>query len=436
MPLTSGQNFDFARAEAVTKYVYADKLEELTPDSTKLADEFPFVPAAQQLGRKFFQPVEPARSTGATFNADGSAFALNMSRAPQELTAEILGTELVVRETMSYAMMQRALSGDTRTSAGIKAFVQATSSSFKRLSKAGKYFRECQIMYGGGPTPTTASRGLGVILAKTGSSGTNLVVIMDPKDWATLIWAGSEGGMFDIYSPAGTKRNAAGSGETSGYKLASVDSKTYTLNFTSDAANVTAAVIGDVIWFEGSRGKDSVGYVEATTQTSLWGIAPASWNLWKPRTVDVGGMASFEVVMEGSAQVADIGFEGTLNVHVSPATWKDICDDQAAVARWVNKSGGEVTAGFDKITYAGQTGLVNIIPNFYIKRGIMAGFPEGLCKRIGSTDLTFTMPGYGKMLRELENTAGVEARIYYDQAPFIEKPAYSILYTNVTNSSD
>lgn len=436
MPLTSGNNFDFARAEAVTKYVYGDKLEELTAESTKVADEFEFSPAAQRLGRKFYQPVEPARTMGFTFNSDGSAFALNRSRAPQELTAEILGSEMVARETLSYAMMQRALSGDTRTAAGLKAFVVATSSSFKRLSRGGKYVRELQLLYGAGATPTATSGGLGIVLNTTGSAGTSLVIQMDPSNWATAIWAGSEGGSFDIFSNAGVKRNAAGTDETSVYVLNSVDSATYKLTFTSLAANVSAVVATDVIFFEGARTKECVGFVEATTQTTLWGISTASWNLWKPQTLTVGGMATFEVIMEGTAKVADIGFQGTLNIHVSPATWKDICDDQAALARWVNKDGGNVTAGFEKITYVGQTGTVNIIPNIYVKRGIMCGFPEGYCKRIGSTDLTFTMPGYGKMLRELENTAGVEARIYSDQAPFVERPAWSLLYTGVTNSTD
>jgi hypothetical protein len=76
------------------------------------------------------------------------------------------------------------------------------------------------------------------------------------------------------------------------------------------------------------------------------------------------------------------------------------------------------------------------LPDIYVKRGIACGFPEGYCKRVGSTDLTFTMPGYGKMLRELENTAGVEARIYSDQAPFVERPAFMVNFTGITNSTD
>jgi hypothetical protein len=436
MPSGSGQDFNFARAEALTKYLYASKVEELAPESDKIAKEFEFVDAAQKLGRKFYMPVEPARSMGATHNSDGSAFTLNKSRAPSELTAEILGTELLLRETMSYAIMQRALSGDPGTKAGLKAFVQATSSTFKRLSKGGSYFRECDLLYGAGASPDATSKGLGIVLNTTGSSGTSLVIQMSAADWATAIWSGSENGAFDIYSTAGTKRNSSGSNETSVYVLASVDSVNYKLTFTSDATNVSNVVATDVIFFEGARSTTNLGIMEAATTTTLWGISTSTWNLWKPQTVAIGGMATFESIMEGTAKVADIGFMGTLNVHVSPATWKDINDDQTALARWTNKGGGKVTAGFEEIEYVGQTGTVRIKSNIYMKRGYAIGLPEGYCKRVGSTDLTFTMPGYGKMLRELENTAGVEARIYSDQAPFVERPAFMVNFTGISNSSD
>jgi hypothetical protein len=437
MPLTSGSNFDFARAEALTKYVYASKFEELAPDSDKTAKEFEFVPASQKIGRKFYQPVEMARSMGATFNRDGSAFALNRSRAPQELTAEIVGCETLVRETMSYAMMTRALEGANQGGkAGLKAFVQATASTFSRLAKGGSYFRECNLLYGAGDTPTTASAGLGVVGTITSAAGTTLVVTVPAASWATAIWAGSENGAFDIYSPAGVKRNAAGTDEQSVYVLSGVDPATYSLTFTSINANVIAVVVGDVIFFEGARTKECLGVIDAASQTTLWGIPTATWNLWKPRTISLGGQLSFEAIMESTAQLADIGFMGTLNVHVSPAGWKDVCDDQAALVRWQNKSGGKVTMGFEEVEYVGQTGTVRIKSNIYMKRGIAACFPEGHCKRVGSTDFTFTLPGYGKMLRELDGVAGVEARTYADQAPFIDRPAFFALLTGITNSAD
>lgn len=433
MPIDSGNNFDFGRAEALTKYVYAGKEEDLAPESDKTAKEFEFVPAAQQVGRKFLMPVEPNRSLGVTFNNTGSVFDLNKSRAPEDLTAEIMGTEILVRESMSYAMMNRAMKGDTRTKAGLKAFVQATSHTFKRLSKGGSYFREVTMLYGGGPNATTA---LGTVTATTGSSGTTLVVTLDASDWATALWTGSEGGAFDIYSSAGVKRNSAGSGETSVFVLNSVNTSTYQLTFSSDSTNVAAVQVGDKIYFEGQRTKDCLGLQAAASETTLWNISTTDWRLWKPQTVNIGGQATFESLMEGAVRVGDIGFNGRLNVHMSLATFKDIADDQAALVRYAEKSKGKVEIGFDSITFYGPTGSMALKPNIYVKRGLAFGFPEGHCKRVGSTDLTYSLPGYGKMLRELENAAGVEARIYSDQAPFIDRPGFFVLYTGITNSAD
>jgi hypothetical protein len=434
MPTSSGQNFDFSRAEKLLKYVYADKVEELTPESTATADECEFAEPAMQLGRKFLMPVEHSRTAGFTYNSSGTVFSLNRSRAPEELQAEVLGSELLGRQSMSYKMLQSAMKGDTNTKAGLKAFVSATAHTFKALSKGGKYRRELTLLYGGGASPTTGTN-LGVVAATTGSSGTSLVVTFAASDWATSIWAGSEGAAFDIYSGS-TKRNAAGSGETSVFVLSSVDSANYKCTFTSDAANVSAVVPNDVIYFEGAYTTEGLGFVGAAATTTLWGLSTTAYNLWKPQTVAVGGQATFESIMEGAVKVADIGFQGNINIHVNPATFKDINDDQVALVRHTEKAKGSLTIGFNKITYQGPTGTFAIMPNIYMKRGIACGFPEGYCKRVGSTDLTFTMPGYGKMIRELEDSAGVEARIYSDQALFIERPAYAVYFSGIVNSTD
>lgn len=434
MPATSGSgtNFDFSRAEALTKYVYAGKEEALAPESDKLAKDFPFQSGAQKLGRKYYMPVEPNRSMGATFNSDGSAFTLNTSRAPIELTAEVQGCEVLIRQSMSYAMMTRALEGG-EGKAGVRAFVSATNHTFKGLSKAGSYFRELSIAYGGG---STAAANLGAVAGVTSAVTTTLVITVAAADWATAIWAGSENGAFDIYSTGGTKRNSAGSGETTMFKLTAVNSSTYTLTFTSDATNVAAVQATDQIFFEGQRTKDCVGLVAAAGLTTLWGVSTTDYNLWKPQSVSVGGQATFESIMEGAVKVADIGFSGKMRIHMNPATFKDVNDDQVALVSHASKSSGKVTVGFDSITYQGPTGTFEMVPNIYIKRGIAFGIPSGECQRIGSTDLTYTLPGYGKMLRELDGTAGVEARIYSDQAPFITNPGHFVYYSGIVNSTD
>jgi hypothetical protein len=143
---------------------------------------------------------------------------------------------------------------------------------------------------------------------------------------------------------------------------------------------------------------------------------------------------TFERLMQGTAQSAAVGFNGTLNVHVSPQTWKDLCDDQTALVRHADQKGGKVTMGYEEIEFFGQTGKVRIKPNIYVQGGYAFGLPEGECMRVGSTDLTFEQPGYGKMIREMENLAAVEARIYTDQAFFCQHPGYMVYYTGIVNS--
>jgi hypothetical protein len=69
-----------------------------------------------------------------------------------------------------------------------------------------------------------------------------------------------------------------------------------------------------------------------------------------------------------------------------------------------------------------------------IKNGFSFGLPDGECMRIGSTDLTFEQPGFGKMISDLPDNAGVQARIYTDQAFFCRKPKAMLQITGITNS--
>lgn len=434
MTVNSGQNIDFARANALYKQTYADNIEDLVPESDYFGKEFDFIAAEKQPGNFYNQPVTATREMGATFANDGSLFQLNKPLARAELNAQILGSECVVRTAVSYGALSRALKGDTNTRAGMRAFVNMSKDSQEALVKGASYFRECQMLYGGGPSAAT---NLGVVRTVASAAGNVLTVTLDPADWATAVWAGSENGEFDFFTAGGVKRNTSGTTSDTVFKLTGVAAATYSLTFASHASNVAAVAVGDQIFFSGSRSTSMLGIVGAALTTgSLWGINTSTYGLWKPQTVDVGGQATFETIMRGTGAVADLGFKGKLNVHVSPATWQDINADQAAMTNHADKRGGEVTLGSEEITFFGQTGAVSIKPNIYIKRGLAVGLPEGECVRVGSTDITYVMPGYGKMFRELEDYAGVEFRVYWDQAFFCKHPSYMVLYTGIRNATD
>lgn len=435
MTTGTGVPADFSRGFELLKRVYADKVEDLVPETDRLAKDIPFIAADKMPGQDYYQPVTLTREGGATFWNDGSVKVLNQPLATLELSASIRGAEIAVRSSLSYKLLHSALKQLDGTRAGARAFVNATKDRFEKLTKGASYFRECMLLYGGGPN---ALGNLGVVSNTTGSTGTTLVIQMNPQNYATAIWAGSEGLEFDIYSGAGVKRNTAGTTSDTVFKLTGTDPTNYRVTFTSHATNVTAVVANDQIFFAGARTNDAVGLIAAanTQNGSLWGINTGTYGLWKPTVIDVGGALSFTAVSEAGAIVASTGFSGDYDLYVNPATFADVCDDQTALIQHTDRTSGKVTIGFDDVAFKSQAGTTHLKVHPYLKRGVALGVPRGYAMRVGSTDLTHTMPGYGKMFRELENMAGVEMRLYTDQAPFVKDPHYLTVFTNIVNTSD
>ena len=336
---------------------------------------------------------------------------------------------------LSYKFIHSALKQVDGTRAGMRAFVNATKDSFEKLTKGASYFREIMLLYGGGPT---AASNLGVVLNTTGSATTNLVVQMSASEYATAIWAGSENGEYDIYSSAGTKRNSAGTTSDTVFKLTGTDPTTYKVFFTSHATNVSNVVPTDQIFSAGARTNDALGFVAAaqTQAGALWGINTGTYGLWRPTVINVGGALTFAGISEAGARVAGTGFYGDYTLYVSPATFADICDDQTALIQHTTRTSGKVTIGFDDVVFKTQAGATKLAVHPYMKRGYALGLPTDSCMRVGATDLTHTIPGYGKMFRELENASGVEMRLYTDQAPFCKNPQYIQLFTGIANTTD
>jgi hypothetical protein len=432
MSSAAGQALDYSRANAYLKEIYAPKVEDMVPEIDRIAKSVPFVTGDKVLGRFYHQPVKLTKSMGVTFWNDGSAAALNKGLAPLVADALLQGSEILVRDTMSYDIMQAALSGGGGK-AGAKAFVQATSDTMMNLTKSASFFREMGLLYGGG---VGADASIATIETIVSFVTTTLVVTITAATWATAIWAGCENGEYDLYSGA-TKRNAAGTAlaRDNVYVLTSISPATRQLTFSSIAANVAAAVIGDTFSFAGSRTKDMVGIQAACALTgTLWNISKTSYYLWNPQVVPVGGQLSFEAILGGTAKVADVGFDGVLNINVSTQGFQDLANDQTALVRHADQKGGTVTMGYENIEYYSQTGKIRIKPHRLVKNGFAFGIPEDECVRVGTTDITYEMPGYGKMIRELEDTAGVEVRNYTNQAFFCKHPAYMVYYTGITNS--
>lgn len=84
-----------------------------------------------------------------------------------------------------------------------------------------------------------------------------------------------------------------------------------------------------------------------------------------------------------------------------------------------------------------QAGKCKIIPSIYVKEGDAFGLAQGgYWKRIGASDVTFNMPGFGdQIFFILPSNAGVEARCYTNQAMFCDAIGKNFYISGIVNST-
>jgi len=110
--------------------------------------------------------------------------------------------------------------------------------------------------------------------------------------------------------------------------------------------------------------------------------------------------------------------------------------DQAALRSFDQSySSKESKNGSESIVYHGQNGKIEIVSHPCVKEGEAFVVPMKKMKRIGAQELSFKSPGSDEQLfRQLDSSAGVELRLYGNQAIFIETPARCVKITGIVNS--
>ena len=93
------------------KVSYADRIVDLTPDNVIFAKEIPDVPADQQPGGTYTQPVTLTSEQGITLaGASAGAFALNSPEAMSTANATINGGQFLLRSALDYETIMRSQS--------------------------------------------------------------------------------------------------------------------------------------------------------------------------------------------------------------------------------------------------------------------------------------------------------------------------------------
>ena len=417
---------DPGQLDGLFKEIYGDAVENLVPDSAKLINEIGFS-QADKLGNVYHQPVILTNEHGVTYaGPDAGAFALEQSVALTMKDAQVSGYQMLLRSQLSYDAAARASSG------GKAAFTSATGLLVANMGESLGKRLEISLWYG--------QEGIGNTSVTTNVDATHTVVTMTTGQWATGIWAGSEGAKIDfVQSGAVVNSNGA-------VTIDSVDSDAKTLTVSAVAGDITlidAAAGGSPvdnmdIYFRGAFGNEMPGVSTIIENTgTLFGIDASAYDLWRSNLVThSSGTLTLARVLAATAKAVQRGLDENVKLFVNPDTFQDMNVDEAALRMYDSSySGSEAKRGTNNITYYFQGGEIEVCPHNIVKEGEAYALPCKRWRRIGATDITFKNPGKGgEFFRELNDNAGFELRAYLDQAIFTECPAKSVKITGFVNS--
>lgn len=398
------------------KNTYADKLENLIPDGVKFLNDIKFIAKDKQPGNLYNQPLVLNLEHGITFAGDSEDnFALQASIAGGTQNASVKGYAAVLRSTLGVVALSRS------AQAGQKAFEDASKWLVGNMMRSMAKKLEIEVLYG--------QMGYGLISAVNGAGS---VITIKTSEWAPGIWAGSEGMPIEVRSFDGLTSRG-----TSSVKAVDMDARTVTLE-AGILGIVTTSGNEDTVFHKGAYGNEFAGIHKILVNTgSLFGIDAAKYNLFRGNQYSASSAAlSFAKLNQAIARSVEKGLEGTVTCYVNPRTWGNLLSDQAALRRYDDSYSVEKSeTGSRSLMFYSQNGDIRIVSSIFVKEGYSYLLSMQDWVRVGSTDMTFKIPGMGEQFfRQLENNMGVELRLYTDQALFCFAPGRSTLIKDIVNT--
>jgi hypothetical protein len=418
------------------KELYADRLQKLMPENTRLIKDIK--PRKGRLGKQFHMPVALKQEHGFTYAlAQAGAFAFNNVVPGIIKDATIDGCQLHGWCAIDYETAAKGANSKT-------SFVDSVGHIVESLWLSAQRRREIRVWYG--------QAGLGRL-----TSNTSGAILIDTAYYAPAIWVGMEGAKVSF-----TTGNAGGPVISSGMrdlgtpnytaKITSVAnaSKTFTIdqfaNTTTSDWVVFESELADVsgtscTWQEGpgihamlSRTYVSSG--TATDENKIHGIYPYDYSLWQPNTFAVGStVLSVEAIQDMVAAAVAKGLEGTANLYCNPTTVSKLITDLGGLRRFQKEDGKKYTIGAADIEIECQGILVKIVSCPYIWEGFAYLFNPDIFSFIQAYPLSSKVPGRGDDLFYLEpGFAAYSMQIYSHEGLFCEAPCLATVASGIVNT--
>lgn len=431
-----------AAAAGLLKQAYNDEaITKVVPSSSIIQEEVSFVPDSQKEGAQFNAPVLLSLPTGFTY---GAGYATYQPIIPSNVQyAFLTGSNINLRDGIANDLISRAMNDKN-------SFMTASKYVMMALQKSIRKELELNLLYG--------STGLGQVAGYVNNSPTSSTLYFSYGTYAPAIWSGMENCTVNFYN-GGAQVNSS----TGNFTITAVSIAQNTPNWggaitvTGVAADITAlqTAIGTV-WANGSTalgtavdvymntsfGNQMIGIKGILTATgTLFGLNTSAYSVWQPNTFPCGSspLSIGKVLDAGALAVARGAEDETLDVLVNPNSYANLIVEASSARRFDGSWKKDTLAnGARYIEYYGPNGKMRIIAHPFVKQGEGFILPLEDAKRIGSTDITFDLPGFAGPALYLASptNTGVEVRVFTSQALFFAKPSHGVYLQSIVPSTN
>ena len=418
------------------KEKYAKKVETLYTAATILQQDIDFVPAEQQNGLNYNQPVVMSPEQGFTYaapNATGtSGPTMNAAISMIMQNATVAPYQLAARWVLNYESAARSVAAG--------AFERGALLQLTNVVEQAKNRNELSMLYG--------QEGFGVAASSVNVNATSTNLTFDVGTWADAtfgICLNAEVQFFDTVTGA-----LISSGTDSIFTVTAVSTLTRVVKVTGTAAGITAldaaTAAGSVdIFFNGSRTSAAVynempGLSKIITNTgTLFGIDASAYDLWKGNTYSASSAAlTFAKLQSAMALPVGKGLLEDVTTYVNPKTWSNLLSEQAALRMYDSSySASTLKNGSKALEFYGVSGKNTIKMHPFVKQGDAFVIPTARFMRAGSTDVSLTIPGArgdNALFVDLQDSMGYQSKLYSAQTLFTSSPAKSLKITSIVNS--
>lgn len=409
------------------KEVYASELINLIPDESLLTKAIKFQGREYLQGSNYNQPVIVRSEQGFTYSRpDNGAFALDTPSTMKTQNAQLAPFQIIENCGISYEAVSRANNKN--------AFMEATALVMQDAMESFSRRIEIGLLYGQSAT------GLGTINTSTNVDATHTTISFATGAWSSGLWTPLEGASLDIYNSSGTALNTLGPVVVSAI---SVTNKTITVS--GAAADITAIDNGTDVnggyprfYSAGTNGADeAVGLDKIMTNTgSLFGINAATYSLWMANTYNVSGALTLAKIQAGVAIATSRGLSEDVAIYVNPSVWQSLSTEQVTYRMMDSSYSAKKAAnGFEALEFYSQNGKISVFAHKYVKEGDAFLLPTSRAVRVGSTEVSFNIPGTdnGQVFIQNPTTAGFTFRLYSGQSLLVEKPATCVKFYGITS---